>query len=147
MIIGLIFGLALVATFMILINVLEESNESSGLFYVGNAEMYEIINDTSGEGFFVYVGRPTCPQCTAFEPTLEEALEYLDQELRYFQADLAAQLNDESEMTTGEIAQELGVTTVPRILYIENGEVIDQITGNRQLDDVLSFFENNGGLN
>ena len=124
-----------------------EDEEPRRLFYVGNAEMYEILNDTSDEGFFVYVGRPGCPHCVAFEPTLEETLQYLDRDMRYFQIDLAAELNDESEMTMSEILTELDVTGVPRIVYIENGEVIDSLGGNRPQEDVLEFFEENGGLN
>ena len=121
--------------------------ESTRLVYVGNEEMYEILNDTSGEGFFVYIGRPTCPHCIAFEPTLEETLQYLDQELRYFQIDLAAEADDESEMTMAEILGELGVAGVPRIVYIENGVAIDALSGNQAQEYVLEFFEENGGLN
>jgi len=123
------------------------SEEDRGLFYVGNTEMYEILNDTTGEGFFVYVGRPGCPHCAAFEPVLEETLEYLDRELRYYQTDLAALGDDDSEMTMAEIIGELDVTGVPRVLYIENGEVIDALSGNQPKENVLTFFDDNGGLN
>ena len=124
-----------------------ENNDIARLFYVGNTEMYEIINDRTGEGFFVYVGRPACPHCAAFEPVLEETLEYLDQDLRYYQTDLAALGDDESEMTMAEIIGELDVTGVPRILYIENGAVIDALSGNQPKENVLTFFDDNGGLN
>jgi predicted bacteriocin transport accessory protein len=117
------------------------------LVYVGNSEMYEILNDASGEGFFVYIGRPTCPHCAAFEPTLEETLRYLDQELFYYQIDLAREGDAESEMTMSEIMEEIEVTGVPRIVYIEDGLVIDSLAGNRSQEDVISFFDENGGLN
>jgi len=171
---GLILALVGISALLVIISILEESdannenevsnneNEDSNvendentsddgeqrrrLYYVGNDEMYEILNDTSGEGFFVYIGRPTCPNCVEFEPTLEETLRYLDQELRYYQVDLAFE-GPESEMTVSEIMDELEVTGVPRIVYIENGEVIDGLSGNREKEDVISFFEENGGLN
>ena len=175
-ILGLVIAIASVAILLIILNILDSDDQSNAddtanttnendemdndygeldndyaesrrLLYIGNAEMYEIINDTSDEGFFVYVGRPTCPVCADFEPTLEETLQYLDQDLRYFQTDLASLANEESEMTTGEIASALDITGVPRILYIENGSVVDLITGNRSREDIISFFEDNGGLN
>ena len=162
-IIGLVIALAAIAILLVVVNILEESdfqfgsndtaNEANGynepprLVYVGNTEMYEILNDTSDEGSFVYIGRPTCPHCVEFEPTLEETLEYLGQELRYFQIDLAREEDDESEMTMAEIMDELGVTGVPRIVYIENGLVIDSLSGNQPKNNVISFFDDNGGLN
>jgi len=172
-ILGFIIALAAIAVILIVLSILEEndqadtnsaadeyeetSNEygddnddsalSRRLYYVGNSEMYEILNDTSGEGFFIYIGRPTCPHCAAFEPTLEETLQYLDRDMRYFQTDLASLANDESEMTMNEIVQAMGVTGVPRVVYVENGVVIDALSGNQPMDVVLSFFDDNGGLN
>jgi len=128
-------------------NDVDNENNDDRLFYVGNTDMYEIISDRTGEGFFVYVGRPACPHCTAFQPVLEETLEYLDRELRYYQTDLAALGDDDSEMTMAEIIGELDVTGVPRILYIENGSVVDALSGNQPKENVLTFFDDNGGLN
>ena len=125
----------------------DDDGEIRRLVYVGNSKMYEILNDDSGEGFFVYIGRPTCPHCAAFEPTLEETLRYLDQELFYYQLDLARAADAESEMTMAEIMGELEVTGVPRIVYIKDGLVIDALAGNRSQEDVISFFDENGGLN
>jgi len=153
MIIGLVIALTLVIVLLILADILNEgdfqfgSNNANELVYVGNTEMYEILNDTSGEGVFVYIGRPTCPVCVEFEPTLRETLRYLDQELRYYQVDLAREADDESEMTMSEIMNELEVSGVPRIVYIENGVVIDSLASNQPKERVISFFDENGGLN
>ena len=125
----------------------EANNEASRLIYIGNSEMYEILNDTSDEGFFVYIGRPTCPHCQQFEPTLEEVLQYLDQELRYYETDLATLDDEESPMTRDEILTEIDGAAVPRIVYIENGVVIDALVGNQPQEYVIAFFEANGGLN
>ena len=116
------------------------------LFYIGNAEMYEILNDRSGTGFFVYIGRPTCPHCREFEPVLRETLRYLDGEMRYFEIDLARETDAESEMTMLEILNELGVPGVPSTVFIVDGEVVDRLDG-REREDIISFFEANGGLN
>jgi len=118
------------------------------LFYIGNSDMYEILNDQSNTGFFVYIGRPTCPHCRDFEPTLRETLRYLGQELRYFQTDLASTLNDQSEMTVSEILNALGVRGVPATVFIVNGEVVDELaTSDRTQEGIAEFFEANGGLN
>jgi len=123
-----------------------EYSERTELFYIGNAEMYEILNDRSGAGFFVYIGTPACPNCRDFEPVLRETLQYLDQELRYFQIDIARETDDESEMTMTEILDAIDVPGVPATVYIVNGEVVDRL-GSRTKESLLSFFEENGGLN
>ena len=116
------------------------------LLYIGNAEMYEILNDRSGEGFFVYIGRPTCPNCRDFEPVLREALRSIDGQMRYFQTDIAREADDVSEMTMIEILNSIGVSGVPSTVFIVNGEVVDRL-GARTPESIISFIEDNGGLN
>ena len=126
----------------------DPSDDDGTLTYVGNSDMYELLNDRSGTGFFVYIGRPTCPHCQIFEPILRETLQYLDRGMRYFEIDLAVSADGESEMTMFEILEALGVLGVPAVVYMENGEVIDMIGGsNHTQETITSFFDANGGLN
>ena len=151
---GLLAAMIVLIAIFVIANIIESSdfqfgsgnNERTELFYIGNSDMYEILNDRSGEGFFVYIGRPTCPACREFEPTLRETLRYLDQELRYFEIDIARETDAESEMTVSEILDTMGVGGVPSTVYIVNGEVVDILSGRSQ-EDIISFFEANGGLN
>lgn len=148
---NLVIALVLLIAVYLIANALEandiqfgSSNSDYGLYYVGNAEIEEILNDMSGEGFFVYIGTPTCPFCQQFEPVLQETLEYLGKELRYFHIDLA---RDDDEEAMVRNLNSLETDTVPTIVYIENGVVLDSMIGSPDQEVIISFFEANGGLN
>ena len=152
-IMGSLVGVVTVIAVLITASILEEngfrfnSRGNEVLPYIGNADMYEILTDQSGTGHFVYVGMPTCPACQRFEPILRETLQELDQELSYFQTTRAREADDESEMTTSEILDIIGIDSVPSMVYIVNGQVVDSFTGVREREGILAFFEANGGLN
>jgi len=136
----------------------ENSNQSAGnnnadiitefLPIIGVEEMYEILHDRTGNGFFVYVGRPTCPNCVDFEPNLRAALQYLGRELNYFEVDLAQDVETDEEFDFFlQILSDFRIDAVPLTLYVQNGEVIDTLRGIHSKQGVLNFFESNGGLN
>ena len=120
-----------------------EGAESSKLLYLDNADMEAIINDVSGDGTFVYVGRRTCPFCVELEPILQETLIYLGQELQYFDTDLA-DLEDSNRRA--EILAHLGITGVPVIVFIENGVAEDALIGVHGQEEIIDFFNSHGGL-
>lgn len=121
-------------------------NDDGTLIYIGNEQMYDILNDQSGTGHFVYIGRPTCPACQRFEPVLRETLQEIGQELRYYEVDLARETDSVSEMTVSDILGVLGINGVPSMVYVVNGEVVDSFTGVETREGILNFFEANGGL-
>ena len=120
-----------------------EDNIEPGLYYIGNDELYEILNTEGDEGFFIYIGRPTCPMCQEFEPILNETLDDLEAALRYFQTDMA-RADDEDQMLL--MLEALRITGVPIVVYIENRELRDFIMGVYTMEEVMNFFEYNGGL-
>lgn len=120
------------------------ANPSQHLSYIGIPELYDIVNDTSGVGHFVYIGTPECPNCQLFEPTLTEVLQNLDRELAYFRTDLAFATEADFDVTVMELIAPLGVEGVPTIVYIVNGEAIDLLIGNQAEDVVIAFFEAHG---
>lgn len=137
--IGAISVVVILIIAIAILNVLENTK----LHVIGNSEMEAILNDDSGVGTFVYIGRPTCPFCNEFEPILEGVLNDLDRELPYFETDLA---DLEDPMRRSQIFDRLGVAGVPAIVYIVNGQVVDSLNGLQQQEAVLEFFEANGGL-
>ena len=162
MVIGLIATVAALIIFLIVGSVLESSGFQFGsgttndnqevLPYVGVSEMQTILNSTSGEGTFVYIGRPTCPACQRYEPILRELLRDLDGSVAYFEIDRARETEADYEMTVTEINQIIGVTGVPHLVFIRDGEVVDFADGHTLLggdsrEVTLEFFERNGGLN
>lgn len=139
LIIGVIAFVVVLIGVLVTLDVLKETR----LHVIGNSEMEAILNDDSGVGTFVYIGRPTCPVCVEFQPILERALNDLDQTLTYYEADLA-RLEDQGRAS--EIFNRLDVAGVPVIVYIENSQVVDTLIGNQPQEAVLEFFEANGGL-
>lgn len=113
-------------------------------------EFYEVLNDRSGEGFFVYVGRDSCPACQRLEPILREVLEDLGQSLRYFEVDRLWDNEDNYDITIMEMLDQLSIDSVPTLVYIQNGMAIDERSRDLMGDDtaevLLEFFEENGGL-
>ena len=135
-------SLALTAVLVVVLVVLNAFG-SSGLNIVSLSEMETILSDRSGSGTFVYIGRPTCPFCRDFEPILEGVLEELDVQLAYFETDRADQVDRARRL---EIFEELGVTGVPVLVYIENGQTVDILTGVQDAATVHQFFARNGGI-
>ena len=119
------------------------------LHEISNDDMYAILNDTSGEGIFVYIGMSTCPFCQEFQPILSETLEYLNRGLYHFEADTAALIDDESIMPMFEILTSMIEQTdgawegggVPAMIYLVDGEVINFMVGIRTKEEVIEFFE------
>ena len=153
-VIGLLIGVGILATVLIVGSILRESPnvQTELLPIIGNEEVYEILNDRSGEGFFVYVGRDTCPACLFYEPILRELLRDLGRTLRYFELDRILVEHTEAERML-EILQLLGAVNVPSIVYIQNGEVSLLcgedifVIGVDPREVTLEFFNEHGGLN
>lgn len=139
LIVGVVSTVVVLIAALVILTVLRGSN----LVIIGISEMDAILNDQSGTGTFVYIGRPTCPFCREFEPILEGALSDLGQELPYFETDLADQEDVDRRV---EIMSQLGLQGVPVIVYIVNGEAVEALSGVQQQETVLEFFDRHGGL-
>ncbi|MBC1434736.1 thioredoxin family protein [Listeria rocourtiae] len=90
------------------------------------------------ESGFVYIGRPTCPDCQAFQPTLDSVLKDKDMRLAYFDTDAA---REKEEDKTKVFLQDMKVKTVPVIFYLENGKEIARYDGNDDKVALKSWFE------
>ncbi|MBC1935420.1 thioredoxin family protein [Listeria grandensis] len=90
------------------------------------------------ESGFVYIGRPTCPDCQAFQPTLDSVLKDKDMRLAYFDTD-AAREKDEDKTKT--FLQDMKVKTVPVIYYLENGKEVARYDGNDDEAALKAWFE------
>lgn len=118
-----------------------EVPETPGRYTIGNAELSEWLAPEEGAqsaGVFVYFGRATCPLCQEFEPILDEALQQLEMPLMHFETDLA-RAEDEDAMLA--LLETLGVTAIPVVVYLENGQIQDFLLGVYELDAVVAFFE------
>ncbi|MBC1373017.1 thioredoxin family protein [Listeria booriae] len=95
----------------------------------------KLENKDSG---FVYIGRPTCPDCQAFQPTLDAVLKDKNMRLDYFDTDAARK---EKEEQTKQFLQDMKVKTVPVIFYLENGKEVSRYDGNDDEKALSAWFD------
>ena len=142
----IVIGVSVVVLGIIAVNfVLNQSEDGDNirLVYIGNAEFEAILDDHSGEGTFVYIGRLTCPACSTLRPIVE-SLPGFDADLAYFETSMAA---EEDSDWTSALAERVELRGVPAIIYVENGVVMDRLLGVQDVPTLTDFFERNGGLN
>lgn len=83
--------------------------------------------------FYLYVGRPTCPDCKAFYPELKEILSAQNQRICYYNT--AVKASGKREMRA--YVESLGIDEIPMILQVENGEITARYHGKseKNMDD------------
>ncbi|WP_002144581.1 thioredoxin family protein [Bacillus cereus] len=113
-----------------------QKNAEKSLVEVSNQELVQLLK--SKENFSLYIGRPTCPQCKELEPILKDLLKESDKEIYYYNVD-DARTENEAEMK--RLIKSLGVTVVPTIEYIENGNVVDKIVGLQKKQEIKNFLK------
>ncbi len=71
-----------------------------------------------------------CGPCRMLSPVIEEIAKEYEGKIKVFKVDV-----DEE----GELANEFGVTSIPTLVVVKNGEVVEKATGYRPKDAVLSL--------
>ncbi|MBC1501761.1 thioredoxin family protein [Listeria weihenstephanensis] len=103
-----------------------EANEQP-LRAIGNSGMKAIFEDKKTG--YVYIGRPTCPDCEPFQKKLVKALEATDRQAFYYNTDKAR----EADKNYTAIIKRMGVRVVPTLIYYTRGLETDRYKGD--LDD------------
>lgn len=88
----------------------------------------------------VYIGRPTCNKCQAFQPLLEDALAENKQSILYYNTDNGKKANQEN---FEEIIEKTGITSVPAVLVIQNGEVTKRLDNFKDETKIQGFLAEN----
>lgn len=114
----------------------EKVEDSKQLDKITLAE-FQAKLDTKESGF-VYIGRPTCPDCQAFQPTLDSVLKDQKMRLAYFDTDAA---REKAEDETKTFLQDMKVKTVPVIFYLEDGKEVARYDGNDDKAALKAWFE------
>lgn len=123
----------------------EETSEvitnEAGEVYEENSDRLDNISKgdfkkkiSSQENFWIYVGRPNCPDCQKYYPRLEKYLEDNNLKLLYFNTKV--KVSQKEEMV--EFLNDLGVDEVPAILEIKNGKV-EKIYDMQKEEDIVNF--------
>lgn len=86
----------------------------------------------------IYIGRKDCPVCQKFYPELEDmvAAEKINVYAYDTSKDVKRHLEDLNQFTG-----QLGIQTVPAVLVVKNGEVIEIFENPIDLDEVLEVYQ------
>ena len=130
--------------FSILLAACEADSPVLGLYEISNEEFSEIVTSENVNGYFVYIGRPTCQYCREIEPILQETLEDLEMTMYYFQT-AKARYDDEEKMLA--LLAPLNIDGIPIIVHLVNGRVVDYLIGVHTQAEIIAFIETNDEMN
>ena len=122
------------------------SNETVALEEAGFNEVTldEYLDLVKGpEKSIILVARPTCSYCEAFAPILSEVIDDLGLTINYIDTD---KFSSDDWTTFNESLDYLSENEwgTPLTLIVQNGEVVDVNQGYVELDDIKTFFTDNG---
>lgn len=89
---------------------------------ITSKQFHEILRDT--EQKIVYIGRPSCPDCTEVQPILEQVLEEAGVTAYYYNTEKAKK---KSMDDFNEIKEIVDVQYVPTIIYYDGDKEISRI--------------------
>ncbi|MBC6314299.1 thioredoxin family protein [Listeria grandensis] len=95
--------------------------------HITNTQMKSILAEKKTG--YVYIGRPTCPDCEPFRKKLVGALKETERQAFYYNTDKAR----EADKNYTAIIKEMGVRVVPTLIYYTRGLETDRYKGD--LDD------------
>lgn len=95
-----------------------EKSDKNLLIDITREELNKRIS--KNENIYVYIGRPTCPDCKEFEPELKDILNKMNKKLLYYNTEVPASQKQEIR----DYLEKYNVKTIPCILYIEDGKTI-----------------------
>ncbi|MBC2159344.1 thioredoxin family protein [Listeria booriae] len=98
---------------------------------ITNIQMKQILSDKKTG--YVYVGRPSCPDCDPFQKKLRNALKETDRQGYYYNTDAARK----ADKNYTEIIKQMNVRVVPTLIYFTRGLETDRYKGD--LDDTTQI--------
>ena len=93
---------------------IHNQSESYGLVPINSTNWSNIISDN--EKTFVYVGRESCEQCSAFKPMLETTIE--DNKIKFYYFD-----TDVNEKVKDEIIKRYNIIAVPSLVVLAKDDL------------------------
>ena len=133
-IIMLTFSLLLLAIIGIYLFAGEKKGEEI-LTRVDNRAVLDMLEEQ--QDGLIYVGRPTCDDCVAFVPVLEQALGSKGKQALYFNTDD----NKVSQVLFDQVIDLLDIEMVPTVVAIEDGQIAAKLQGNADQDMMMSWLE------
>ncbi len=95
-------------------------------------ETFPAAIDAAGKTVVVDFWAPWCGPCRALAPTLEEIANELADEVNLHKVNVDENAN---------LAAEYGVRSIPTLLVFRNGELAEQVVGNKDKAELVSIFQ------
>ena len=93
-------------------------------------EIKELIK--SNEDTVIYVGRDNCPECIIFKPKLSSFLSKEGLRINY----LNTTGNEDEVSNFKKFYNELGVVSVPAVIFMEGGKIVKVLHGNKAYNEI-----------
>lgn len=91
----------------------------------------------NNEGFYFYLGRPTCEYCRAFSPVLKSFSERISLPIYYYDMDQG----DWGKEIGQFLMDRMGLEGIPTLIYIKNGKPLaKQIGDGPNVNELLGIF-------
>ncbi|MGX7418130.1 thioredoxin family protein [Carnobacterium gallinarum] len=116
----------------------EKASPNIGIENV-NAQKIVTLFDEKKDGL-VYIGRPTCDKCQAFQPLLENALATNKQNILYYNTDDGKKADVK---TFEDVIAKTEITSVPAVLVIKNGQVTQRLDNYKDEAKINAFLAEN----
>lgn len=116
------WGIGIVIVLLALLGWLNGMENKTVLTPMSNEQLESFLQEQKTG--VVYIGRPTCPVCKEFQPTLEKVSEATQTNVFYYNTDLARQ---EQEMKLSQLMEQLQVPSVPTVIYFKEGKEADRL--------------------
>ncbi|MBC1571927.1 thioredoxin family protein [Listeria sp. FSL L7-1426] len=115
-----------------------EKESSTFLNTISTKDFKQKMTDkTTG---FVYVGRPTCEDCQAFQPILKKELEKRqpDQKMAYYNTDKASEKSRDDMIT---LLKEMDIDSVPTMVYLKDGKVVSTYAATDEPEKLTKWMD------
>ncbi|MBC2329936.1 thioredoxin family protein [Listeria swaminathanii] len=89
---------------------------------------------------FVYVGRPTCEDCQAFQPILKKELEkrQSEQNMAYYNTDKASEKSRDDMIA---LLKEMDIDSVPTMVYLKDGKVVSTYAATDEPEKLTKWMD------
>jgi predicted bacteriocin transport accessory protein len=114
----------------------QASNDAYSAFILIDNSEFNVLLSQKGP-YFVFVGRPTCPHCVKFTPILAEIVSKNNKHVYHFNTD-AARAEDPEALSA--ITKKLGISAVPALIKIENGQKVAELEDYNSNSAILNFL-------
>lgn len=143
---GVLIGsgvVVLLSTFFFIFIMMNKTETKENMATLTSASGMEIMGliDEKKDGI-IYIGRPTCDKCQAFQPKLEKALAKNNQAILYYNTDEGKKTDIKN---FEKIVNVTDIQSVPAVLVVKKGQVTNRLSNFKNQNEINQFLLENKG--